>query len=219
MTLFENISAPASRKRFGRTSAPAWRRSSVPSLPAGLHILSNGDITCLCLNATGEEMRNSLTFNGCNRPSGSQLRSYGMQKGSFAMDIDRQIGEFCNKNGVLESSPTGRGTRATGGWVSDGPLTRRVGLSVSSAPCVAECPALLPGPAVSAFSDRSSFLSALISYQFMDKTCLCLKTICEFFPKLLEYSQLDKCSSGHLGSYAIGKGSFGIKCLPQLREF
>ena len=176
-----------------------------------LYILLYKDIAYLCLNGvlniaskqlSGSELHADATFN---------LTSFGIRKRSFGMFRQGELKEFQNDRGVLQlkfeslSGPDdlGRGARATGGWVSDRTLRRRVRLSVFFAPFVAKC--------LSPFrrSGRSRFIEKIFSnkhpYILLSKdiTCLCLNRIFPRIGKILSNSPLIFEDSLHLRSYAM----------------
>ena len=175
--------------------------SACPPVPA--YILSNKDITCLCL------IRNFLKQCKClisRMVICLTRRHYGSCEigfGSSAIDSEIPNEEKWNNRGVLELSCPGRGARATGGWVFDETLRRRVRLHVFFAPSVAKCPDFsFPARFLRFFVEFSSLI-ALISYQFIDIAYLCLITFFKLPRKILDDSQLTVHRYFDFGSFAI----------------
>lgn len=111
----------------------------------------------------------------------------------------------------------GKGGRATGGWVFDEMLRRRIGLSVFFAPSVAKClsPSSLPS------SSLNFTILPIIPYIlfFIDITYLYLITILSFIVNLLNYSVISLSASFQLKSSKIIFGSFEMSSSDLFTEF
>lgn len=99
------------------------------------------------------------------------------------------------------SNEPGRGVRATGGWVSDRTLKRRVRLSVFFAPSVAKCLSLFKSTVLPWFFLIFSLDKQLYILLYEDMTCLCLNRPLLQIVKFLSNSPLAIEDSSHLQSY------------------
>ena len=191
---------------------PVTLPSKEKSIPKHSYILLFKDIACLCLNGNLFKTLNLLS--GCELHTAGNIRlgSFEIRMRSFGMFQTGALKEFQNDRGVLQlaseigpdSTDLGRGARATGGWVSDVTLRRRVRLSVFFAPLVAKCLSSSRSSSRHRLDEKKFPHKHLYILLYKDITCLCLNGLFLRISKLLSNSPLIREYSFHSRSYAIG---------------